>query len=111
MREDRQLRARVGRGMKRLRLLRGLSQEQLAERVGNTDKHISLVERGETNVGIDILGAVAAELNVDVTDLLGSPNQSKNSPTLSISQRDLDLVEEALRIVARVKRERTGRKR
>ena len=53
------VRLRVAKGVKRLRRLRGWSQEQLAEQVGNTEKHISQIERGKVNVGIDVLASIA----------------------------------------------------
>ena len=39
------VRERVGRNVKRLRLRLGWSQDELAERVGNTGKHIGQIER------------------------------------------------------------------
>jgi transcriptional regulator with XRE-family HTH domain len=108
MGEKLQVRLRVGRKVKRLRLLRGLSQEQLAERVGNTDKHISQLERGKVNVGIDVLSSVASELAVDVAELFVNPSSSSASIYL-IARQDLDRLEEALKIVARVKSARSRR--
>lgn len=46
-----------------------MSQEQLAEVVGNTGKHVGQIERGEVNVGLDVLSRIAAALSVDVADL------------------------------------------
>src|SRR4051794_1423133 len=73
------VRLRVAKGVKRLRRLRGWSQEQLAEQVGNTEKHISQIERGKVNVGIDVLASIASELEVDVAELFR--NRSKTART------------------------------
>ena len=54
------VRDRIGNNVKELRARRGWSQQQLAELAGNTDKHIGQIERGEVNVTIDILTAIAA---------------------------------------------------
>jgi transcriptional regulator with XRE-family HTH domain len=108
MGDHRQVRLRVGRKVKRLRLLRGLSQEELAERVGNTDKHISLVERGKTNVSIDVLTSVASELAVDVVEFFRTPS-SIGGTTYVITRQELEPIEEALRVIERVKRSRTRR--
>ena len=62
----RAIRLRVGRAIRRLRLARGFSQEQLAERAGGSGKHIGAIERGQANVGLDALGRIAAALSVDV---------------------------------------------
>jgi transcriptional regulator with XRE-family HTH domain len=107
--ENPQVRLRVGRKVKRLRLLRGWSQEQLAERVGNTEKHISQVERGKVNVGIDVLASVASELAVDVAELFLSPSKLDGAPTYTITRQELERIEEALRVVERVKSSRTRR--
>ena len=43
------MRALVGRNVRRLRLERGLTQEQFAERSGFTQQYISDLERGRRN--------------------------------------------------------------
>lgn len=99
------VRQRVANTVKQLRTALGLSQEELAERVGNTPKHISLVESGKANVGVDILASIATEFEVDVTDLFGD----RSSPAASfclIARKDLERIE---RIVARAKRRRARR--
>jgi transcriptional regulator with XRE-family HTH domain len=100
------VRLRVARGVKRLRRLRGWSQEKLAERVGNTEKHISQVERGKVNVGIDTLSSIASELEVDVAELFRNRSNTARSSVRLITRKDLERIEDALRIVTRVK---TGR--
>jgi transcriptional regulator with XRE-family HTH domain len=106
----RDVRLRVGRNVRRLRLLRGLSQEDLAELVGNTNKHIGQVERGEVNVGIDTLTAIAQGCSVNVLDLFRSDLGGAKTKALILTRRDLDHVEESLRIVARAKSARRRRK-
>ena len=104
------LRLRVGRQMKQLRLLRGLSQEQLAEKVGITSKHLGQMERGKANISIDMLDVVAASLAVDAGELFGATsNDGAGAATYVITQHDLDQVEQALRVVERVKRVRARR--
>jgi len=100
----RAVRLRVGRNVRYLRRLRGLSQERLAERVGNTYKHIGQVERGEVNVTIDILIAIAASLSVNAGDLFTTAADNAAGPrTYMITQRDFEQMEQALRVVERVK--------
>src|SRR5260221_8882938 len=100
------VRLRVARGVKRLRRLRGWSQEKLAERVGNTEKHISQVERGKVNVGIDVLASIASELEVDVSELFRNGSNPAGTSVCLITRQDLERIDEALRIVTRAK---TGR--
>lgn len=96
----RAIRLRVGRNVQRLRRLRGLSQEGLAERVGNTWKHIGQVERGEVNVSIDILSRTAAALGVDVSTLFMAPSRRRSDmPIFLITGRELAQLEHVARKV------------
>jgi transcriptional regulator with XRE-family HTH domain len=100
MPEDlRAVRLRVGRHVQRLRRARGFSQERLAEVVGNTGKHIGQVERGEVNVGIDILARIANALAVDLADLLAPfPRRRRaESPSFLVNRRELDQLEQIVR--------------
>lgn len=103
------VRLRVAKRVKQLRLLRGWSQEQLAERVGNSAKYISLIERGRANASLDGLTAIAEEFGVDVGDLVRNHGIAASAFVYSITRQDLDRVEDALRIVARAKSSRARR--
>ncbi len=96
----------VGRNVRELRLLRGFSQERLAELVGNSPKHIGLIEQGRANVGLDLLVQLAAALSVSVTDLFAGARTlgaSKRRVYL-ITDRELDRLERFLRAVRSVRR-------
>jgi transcriptional regulator with XRE-family HTH domain len=97
----RAVRLRVGRNVQRLRRSRGLSQERFAEQVGNTGKHIGQVERGEVNVGLDILARIAGALSVDVADLFAtSPRRRRAEPPLFLANgRELQQIEAAVRSI------------
>ncbi len=56
--------------LRRERLRQGLSQEQLAERAGVHRTYLGSVERGERNVSIDNIWAIAQALRVPMADLL-----------------------------------------
>lgn len=51
------------------RKAQGLSQEQLADLAGMHRTYIGSVERGERNVSLDAIYALAAALRVHVTEL------------------------------------------
>src|SRR5262245_51358931 len=109
MPEDvRAVRLRVGKHVQRLRRARGFSQERLAELVGNTGKHIGQVERGEVNVGLDILTRIAGALSVDPGDLfVPFPRRRRREPPLYLVNRgELDQLEQLVRSIraARVSR-------
>lgn len=63
----------VGELLPKLREERGLTQQQLADRLYVTRQAVSRWERGETRPGIDMLKLIAAALDVPVTLLLEMP--------------------------------------
>jgi transcriptional regulator with XRE-family HTH domain len=86
------IRTRVGRAIRRLRLVRRFSQERLAELAGTSFKHIGQIERGEVNVTVDILARVARGLSTDVADLFPRPPGRQRSRTALelIMREDVD---------------------
>lgn len=56
-----------------LRLERGLTQAQLAEIAGVNQATVSKVERGETNITMDKIEAIAAALKVEPVQLFDLP--------------------------------------
>lgn len=64
------VRTRIGRNIRQLRVELGLSQERLALESGIDRSYVGRVERGEENVTLDTMQAFAAALGVDVSALL-----------------------------------------
>ena len=63
-------RERLGLAIRNRRAAMGVSQEGLAELVGCHRNYVGLVERGEQNVTIDMLGRLAKAMGCTVTDLV-----------------------------------------
>jgi len=106
MRDKRRaIRVRVGRNVRDFRLLRGLSQEDLAESAKTTSKYIGQIERGEVNVSLDVLASIAGGLSVNVTHLFDP--RSGDAAALcpyAVTPPDLAQLEHALRVVVRIRR-------
>jgi transcriptional regulator with XRE-family HTH domain len=59
----------LGKRIKELRKDKGLSQDQLSEKIGIDPKHLSRVELGKSFPYMETLEAIAESLEVDVKDL------------------------------------------
>jgi len=69
----------LGRNVRRLREVRGLSQEKLGELADLRQAHISDIESGLANLTLDNLQAVAVALGVQPMDLLNDRLKVPNS--------------------------------
>ena len=65
------LRSVLGAQLRELRRSRGLTQEGLAEELGVTPRYLAGIERGERNLTLDSVDALAEQLGVPVMSLLG----------------------------------------
>ena len=83
----------IGKRISNVRRISGLTQEQLARKVGIVGKHLSEIERGLSGVAVGTLIAIAKELNVS-TDYLLLGKEAQNTPMnlcleqLTSSQRE-----------------------
>ena len=71
------MRLLVGRNLKRIRVERGLTHEELAERSGFSQQYISDMERGRRNPTIVSLWELAQAIGVTPVDLI-SPDDHVN---------------------------------
>lgn len=67
------LRLTLGANVRAERLRRGLTQEGLAEELDMTPRYLAGIERGERNLTLDSIEALAAQLGVDPHSLLTHP--------------------------------------
>ena len=67
------MRRLVGENVKSLRLARGLTQEQFAERSGFSQQYISDLERGRRNPTVVSLFELAQALDAKPQDLIAAP--------------------------------------
>lgn len=71
------LKRRLGDGLRAQRLHWGMTQEQLAERIGVTPRYLAALERGERNVTLDTFDEYAALLGLDARALLSGEVHDK----------------------------------
>jgi transcriptional regulator with XRE-family HTH domain len=62
--------SRLARNLRKYRMERNLSQEELAERVGLSQTFLSQVECGSRNVSLEKIETLAEALQIDVVELL-----------------------------------------
>ena len=70
------IRALVGRNVRRARIDKGLTQEELAERAGTSQFYISSLEAGRRNPTVVTVACLAQALGVDHLDLLRPSGES-----------------------------------
>jgi transcriptional regulator with XRE-family HTH domain len=68
---------RVARNVKRLRALKGISQEELAAEAGLGCRHLQRIESGHGNVTLNTLSMLAVALGVDASELLVEERTSR----------------------------------
>lgn len=71
--------------IKRLRLARGYSQSQLADRIGRSPSFVSHVEQGDYQPGRDTLMALSRVLGVTVDELLTTSEPPVSSQPWAVS--------------------------
>lgn len=63
----------LGRILQQARLLRGLSQRELAERLGTTQRYIWEIEAGKPSIFMERLFAMMREVDVELSATIRSP--------------------------------------
>ena len=80
--------------LKQLRLQKGLTQPQLAERLGISRSAISMYGRGEREPDTATMEAIAALFGVDMNYLYGMPTVTFDDFTYALHNESKDLTEE-----------------
>jgi transcriptional regulator with XRE-family HTH domain len=62
---------RIGEKLQAARKLKGLTQEQVADKVGLSRTYYAQIERGERNPSTTVITAIISAIGVDITDILG----------------------------------------
>jgi len=93
----------LGARIKELRKAKGLSQEELSEKVGIDSKHLSRIEVGKSYPSLDTLERIANALNVEIKDLFEFMHLSRNRDlTDNISKLLKEADEDKLRLSLKI---------
>lgn len=83
--------AKIGRFISELRKDEGLTQEQLAEKIGVTQKSVSRWETGKNMPDVSLLQLLSSELNISVSELLeGEKNEAEKKNTDEAIKKVID---------------------
>ena len=87
-----------GNNLHSYRKLRGLSQEQLAEQLDISVKHLSTMETGKVFASAEMIEKIAKELNVSISALFYTPDE-KSMDGSDLAKIDSILEEEAINTI------------
>lgn len=65
----------LGRILQQARLLKGLSQRELAERLGTTQRYIWEIEAGKPSIFMERLFAMMKEIDLELSATITAPSQ------------------------------------
>ncbi len=95
----------LGARIKELRKARGLSQDQLSEKVNIDPKHLSRIEVGKSYPSLDTAEKIAKALNVEIKDLFEYMHEVKGKELAENITRLLkESDEEKLRLILKITR-------
>lgn len=81
---------------------RGLTQEQLAGRLGTTDVTVSRWETGRSLLNTAVMAAIAEALNIEPEDLYHDP--ARPTPNALMRDQAPDVIEQALKLLRAIRR-------
>lgn len=84
----------LGKNIKQIRKLEGLSQEELAERIGKSAHFISLIERGESGLSVNTIIDICKALHTDTNSIFSDVIDTSNIPNSSFLSKSLDTFKE-----------------
>ncbi len=94
----------IGQNLRKIRLLRGISQQELADALEITFQQVQKYEKGYNRISATRLLAIAFALQVDIKDLYGELiDENTINPSTQISTQALEMC----KILAKIEDENT----
>lgn len=87
--------------LRAIRRARGLSQVELAEKVGCSQAMISKIEKGQANPTLDMIEAIAAALDTSPASVFGLPELQQRALN-ALDRIDPDLLPSALTVLEKL---------
>lgn len=72
----------IGKRIQKIRKIKELSQEEIAEKVGISPNYISSIERGKANPTLDLLIAIAGVMKVTIVEFFEVEDEIKDKKEL-----------------------------
>ena len=99
------LKKMIGARIQKLRKQKGLTQDELSEKVNISSKYLSSIERGKENPTLNTFISIAEELSVDIEEFfteiqLEDPKITKEMILSLIDQADEDQLKTIYQILA-----------
>lgn len=80
----------IGRRIRKIRKAQGLSQEELAEKVGISTTHMSHIETGNTKLSLQVFVELSKNLNIRTDEMLSDGEFASRSTAMEEIIRILD---------------------
>lgn len=80
----------IGQRIRKIRKAHGLSQEELAEKVGISTTHMSHIETGNTKLSLPVFVQLAEALEIRTDEMLGDDNFSARNASIEEIIKILD---------------------
>ena len=101
-------RKELGKKIREIRRLKGLTQEKLGEKANLNYKFVGELERGKVNVSLDSLVRISQALEIYIGDLFRKREETvlkiivkEKSPFSKFASQDLHLIKKALQLLNR----------
>lgn len=102
------IRKDLGKRIREIRKMKGLTQEELGEKANLNYKFIGELERGNVNISLDSLSRISTTLDIHIADLFRKGKEpilkitvKEKSPLSKFSPQDLNLIKKSLRLLNR----------
>lgn len=102
------VRKEIGKKIREIRKIKGLTQEELGEKANLSYKFIGELERGKVNVSLDSIDRISKALGIYIGDLFRKEKEpilkitvKEKTPLSKLSFHDIRLIKKALRLLNR----------